>query len=92
MTCYIQPIFVKCKVPVIEYWRSTITNHPINISLVVRIRKSKEAYYPDNTGIPAIDFDTETKGERQLKWCYNSQKDRDEDYERILNQFNGDSN
>jgi hypothetical protein len=83
-----RPIFVQCKLTTIQYRTYTITNHPININLIVRIRKAKEAYYPDNTGIPAIEFDTEQKTDRQLKWCYNKQQDRDEDYERILKKFN----
>lgn len=56
-------------------------NSPINIELVTQVIKVKEAYYPDNDGTPAIQFDGIDK-----KWVYatNEEKQRDIDYENIV--------
>jgi hypothetical protein len=55
-----------------------ITNHPVNIDLCTHIIKSRMKWYPDNTGMPSILL----KGV-EVEWVYNSEKDRDEDFEAL---------
>jgi len=72
--------FINPSVAEIRYLRGeVITNHPVNIDLCVELIKTKEKWYPDNTGIPAILF----KG-CDAKWCYENIYDRDRDYQTII--------
>ena len=82
---FVIPYFVKCSLESFIYGRDeTITNNPVNIALCKSIRKGKFAWYPDNKGKPAIVFDG-----CDIKWAYNSEEERDGDFERLCsNTFN----
>ena len=66
------PFFIK---PPIE-----IVNKAINISLCTSVKKSRMKWYPDNDGIPSIEF-----GGIDEKWVFNSDKSRDETYNLLVN-------
>jgi hypothetical protein len=73
--------FIKCSCENTKYRGYDMHNSPINIELVTQVRKIKEAYYPDNDGTPAIQFEGVDK-----KWVYatNQEKQRDIDYDNIV--------
>jgi hypothetical protein len=69
--------FVKCTTPEIKYLRGdVIVNSPVNLALCTELVKTREAWYPDNTGKPAIGFNG-----CNTKWVYATEKDRDADFE-----------
>lgn len=74
--------FIKCSCEDAEYKGHKMGNYPININLVTQVNKFQEKYYPDNEGTPAIYFHGIDK-----KWIYakNQKEQRDNDYEKILN-------
>ena len=75
-----RPWFVECSVPSVRYLRGeTVNNNPVNISLCTSIRKGQYRWYPDNEGLPSIVFDG-----CEVKWVYNSAKERDLDFENIV--------
>lgn len=77
----IQPTFIKCSLPSFVYRRDkTVFNDPVNLALCTSITKSTFAWYPDNTGKPSIFF----RG-ADIEWAYDSEADRDADFERISN-------
>ena len=77
----VMPFFAKCSLENFVYRRGeTVVNKPVNLSLCKSIRKGKFAWYPDNTGKPSILFDG-----CDVEWAYNSEEDRDADFERISN-------
>jgi len=71
--------FVKCATPQIKYLRGeTIVNNPVNLALCTELAKTREAWYPDNKGKPAIKFmgcNTE--------WVYDDERTRDADFDRL---------
>lgn len=74
-----KPYFVECSLPERSYRQSVITNSAVNLSLCKQIRKSRISWYPDNKGIPSIEFvgcDAE--------WAYNTDAEREADYNRII--------
>lgn len=72
--------FIECSVPSIVYRRGqTVENHTVNLDLCQRLRKSKLAWYPDNEGLPAIDFDG-----CDTKWAFKTEAERDAEYSRIV--------
>ncbi len=74
-----KPFFITSKVNSIKYIKGAIVvNNPINISNCTSITKSRFAWYPDNTGRPAITF----KGCEE-EWVFDTEKDRDADFDRI---------
>jgi hypothetical protein len=74
------PQLIKCSVESIRYLRGeTVCNLPVNIDLCKSIRKSKFSWYPDNKGKPSIQF----LGCDQ-EWVFDRDKDRDSEFERIL--------
>mgnify|MGYP000327237363 CR=1 FL=1 len=79
-----KPLFVKCSCESTEYKGREIKNHPVNINLIVQVKKGKESWYPDNEGTPSIKFKSTV---RDIVWVYASyqKRNRDEDYERIIN-------
>lgn len=71
--------FVECSIPQVTYLRGDkITNHAVNIDLCKTVRKSRENWYPDNTGKPSIVFDG-----CDASWVYDKEDDRDADYTRL---------
>lgn len=73
--------FVKCKTPSIIYMRGdVIQNNPVNLAICKQIIKGRYKWYPDNTGLPAIYFDKD----QTIYWVYHTEKERDEDFEKIL--------
>jgi hypothetical protein len=74
--------FIKCSCENAMYRGYTQHNSPINLDLVTQVQKVQQAYYPDNEGTPAIHFHGIDK-----KWVYatSQEKQRDEDYEKIVN-------
>jgi hypothetical protein len=80
--------FIECSTPSVEYRRGqTVENHAVNIDLCTRLRKSRLTWYPDNTGLAAIDFDG-----IDTKWAFRKEEDRNAEYTRIIALSNGDRN
>jgi len=72
--------FVSCSVPEVIYRRgSSVVNHAVNLDLCRKIRKSRLNWYPDNVGLPAIDFDG-----CDAKWTFNNETERDAEYDRLI--------
>lgn len=61
-------------------------NSPVNMSVIERIEKSRERYYPDNEGIPAIRFYRD--GKIVYSWFFekSEEKLRDSVFERLTQQ------
>lgn len=75
------PFFIKPLNEVVTYLRGDeIVNKAINISLCTSVKKSRMKWYPDNDGIPSIEF-----GGIDEKWVFNSDKSRDETYNLLVN-------
>ena len=74
-----RPFFTVCATESIRYQNTDFQNWPINLSLCMHIQKDKYSIYPDNVGRPAIKFIG-----CELSWIYNTEKDRDEDFDRIV--------
>ena len=71
--------FIVCRVSEVSYRDSVLVNSPVNIDLCTSIISSRLAYYPDNTGIPSLDF----KG-CDCKWVFSTESDRDAELNKIL--------
>lgn len=72
--------FIECSLPSVVYRRGeTVTNHPVNIDLCTKVRKSRLNWYPDNVGLPAIDFDG-----CDAKWTFQTEAQRDAEYSLII--------
>lgn len=50
------PVLVRCSYPEVEYRSGKIVNPVINLSNVFNIQKGYYAWYPDNVGLPSIEF------------------------------------
>lgn len=75
------PFFIKPPIEIVTYLRGDeIVNKAINISLCTSVKKSRLKWYPDNDGIPSIEF-----GGIDEKWVFNSDKSRDETYNLLVN-------
>lgn len=76
-----KPFFVSSSVESAMYMRGEIIeNNPVNLSMCKSIAKNNYCWYPDNMGLPSIEFygcDT--------KWVYDDKETRDRDFERISN-------
>ena len=73
-------MFVTSSIEGVKYMRGEfVKNYPVNLSLCKSIRKSKLAWYPDNTGKPAIAFDG-----CDIEWVYDSVEDRDREYNKLI--------
>lgn len=78
--------FVKC----VEKSETTNTkygprsNDPVNLSVVERIAVGRERYYPDNEGIPVIEFYREGKQIYQWFFDKDEEKTRDKVFKRLL--------
>ena len=59
-----------------------VNNKAVNLSLCITVEKNRYKWYPDNTGKPCILFHFEQGGEEH--WVYHQEKDRDQDFDRIL--------
>jgi hypothetical protein len=79
-------MFIKPKIEQVRYRQYDLKNNPVNIDLCKELVKSTYAHYPDNEGIPSIIF----KG-CDAEWKFIDEKDRDEEYERII-LFTSDKN
>jgi hypothetical protein len=77
--------FIKCSCEGAEYKGYAMPNSPVNIELVTQVEKIQECFYPDNAGLPAIQFHGIDK-----KWVYEKRQkqQRDDDYERIVSNQN----
>jgi hypothetical protein len=75
--------FVRCSLPSMSVRRDhSHTNSPINLDLCSRFDATHETWYPQ-TRIETIAF--KLVGESDfVSWWYNSAKERDADYERLL--------
>lgn len=76
--------FVICSVPELLYRNSDIKNEPINIALCWSLNKTQIKWYPDNIGMPGIQFWIGDKEKFSRHWIYPDEKTRDADYERLL--------
>ena len=78
--------FIKCSVPEVEYQASIFhLNNPINIDMCTMMKKSTMKWYPNNVGLPSIEFFGIFQNEgRPATWLYNDEAARDADYERLL--------
>ncbi|MDB5053483.1 MAG: hypothetical protein JWM44_1533 [Bacilli bacterium] len=75
------PYFVTCSFESIVYRRGEkVTNKAVNLGLCKGISRTTFAWYPDNTGKPAITFDG-----CDIQWAYDKESDRDRDFLRIAN-------
>lgn len=75
------PYFLKCTTPHVIYRRGEkVINNPINLDLCTSISKTRLAWYPDNVGLPEITFHG-----CDAKWAFNSDQDRDAEFDRIAN-------
>ncbi len=72
-------MFIIPSVPNVQYRGNNLNNWPINISLVTWFSKGKHAEYPDNVGIPTIYF-----AGIKIKWVFETEYDRDEEFNRII--------
>ena len=73
-------MFVQCTVPSVRYMHGkSLNNDPVNLAYCKRIRKSTYNWYPDNDGLPTIEF----KG-CGARWVFDSTEDRDKEFDRVL--------
>lgn len=79
--------FVVCSIPEVIYRGRAVENHAVNIDLCQKIRKTRMNWYPDNVGIPSIDFDG-----CDAKWAFNTMIERDTEYDRIVRRSPAASN
>ena len=77
-----RPFFTVCATESLRYRNRDFHNWPVNLSLCMHIQKDRYSIYPDNVGKPAIEFIG-----CELTWIYNTEKERDEDFDRILRIF-----
>lgn len=71
--------FIKCSIDSIVYLRGeTVVNRPVNLVLCKSIQKRNYAWYPDNKGLPAIEF----LG-CDVTWVYEDVESRDKEFEEI---------
>jgi hypothetical protein len=75
-------LFIEPSINSLTYRGNEIVNRPVNILLVETFFKSKTAYYPDNDGKPSI---TVMFNENRVEWVYDTEEERDGDYNRLLN-------
>lgn len=80
--------FVRCSCEETEQSNVKINNNPINIDLIVQIKKSENTWFPktpDSENIPAITF--YAINGKYYEWVYakNQINDRDNDYDNIIN-------
>ena len=61
-------------------------NTPVNMDVIERAEKGRERYYPDNEGIPTINFFREGKLTYQWMFEKNEEALRDSCFERITNE------
>ena len=80
-------MFISPRIPLAKYRNEIIQNDPINLSLCIYISLERLKWYPDNTGLPAISFHFGNGS--FVKWVYNSERDRDEDFLAISNNTYG---
>ena len=57
-------------------------NNIVNLSLCKGIQEFQEAYYPDNTGIPALTF----KG-CDIRWIFPNENERQKEIDRIMKMY-----
>lgn len=77
--------FLQCSTPDITYLRGEkVVNHPVNIDLCTKLRKSALRWYPDNAGRASIEFDG-----CDARWAFETTAQRDAEYDRILALTNG---
>lgn len=76
-------LFITPSVESIRYLRGTmVENHPIRAEAIITMCKGSMAWYPDNLGQPTIKF--QVVGGKEFTWAYNTEKERDADYLRLL--------
>jgi hypothetical protein len=73
--------FIECSVPQITYLRGEkIINPAVNIDLCTAVKKSRLAWYPDNTGKPSLQL----MG-CNVEWVYDTEEQQNADFCRIAN-------
>jgi hypothetical protein len=71
--------FVKCSIESVRYRIDhRLINNPVNLALCTQIAKGKYAHYPDNEGLPTIEF----KG-CEAQWAFPTEEARDMELDRI---------
>lgn len=80
-----KPYFLQPTHKIVQYRQYNEINHPVNISLCKGLVEFQEAYYPDNTGIPALRFEG-----CDIRWIFSDEEDRKKEIDRIINLFNGE--
>lgn len=80
-----KPFFIKSSVGELNYLRGDLViNKPVNLSLCQTVHKDRLRWYPDNTGLPTINFKMMSE-DRDVMWAYKTEQERDSDYEIIVN-------
>lgn len=81
-----KPYFAACTLPTIQYRTHTLVNNAVNLNLVHQLAQGRISYYPDNVGIPAINF--LTVGPEGLilvcQWAFNTQEECDAELAKLL--------
>lgn len=76
----LKPFFATCLVESVNYNNNTLENVPVNLALCKSINKGKYSWYPDNIGLPSIEF-----GGCDITWIYADESTRNSDFMRISN-------
>lgn len=72
--------FIEPSKQFVTYLRGeTIFNHPVNVDLCTSVRRDRHKWYPDNKGLPSIEFEGCDK-----RWVYDTDAERDADFQRVL--------
>jgi hypothetical protein len=77
-----KPLFVIPSVQHVKYRGDIMENSPVNLSMCLTFAKGKYNRYPDNEGIPTIDF--YMTGDTKLSWLYLNKETRDAEYKDLL--------
>lgn len=78
------PFFIECSVPEVTYLRGEVISNPaVNLTLCIAIRRERYAWYPDNEGLPSIEFFL--SGHREpVRWIFGTEDERNAEYVRIV--------
>lgn len=72
--------FVECSIPRTKYLRDEfIENHPVNLALCRQLRRKQRCWYPDNDGLPAIDFVG-----CEAEWVFATEAERESELARLI--------
>lgn len=78
------PFFIECSVPAVPYLRGeVIVNSAVNLSLCTVIRRGFHKWYPDNKGLPSIEF-VLIGGANYVTWVFSTEAERDAEYAKAV--------